>query len=219
VVNPPRLGRHPAPIEVTTDADALIRRLALELRRFPPPSRGPGIAWEHRRERVSISVSLSDFGRALEVRPPRCVSHGVDRPASPDRSRARSPRACLRRQRSAQAGPRGSPAFLSISSKTLRTDTFRQSAARSPGWGAPRRRAGRGSITGRLPDAVSEERCVEKKARTATSSVDLPVVIRRRLLRVRHTRIDGKAARTVVCANSRGFDVTEEWRSTGSETI
>jgi len=59
--------------------------------------------------------------------------------------------------------------------------------------------AGRGSITGRLPDPVSEERCVEKKARTATSSVDLPVVIRRRLLRVRHVRIDGKAARALVC--------------------
>jgi hypothetical protein len=59
--------------------------------------------------------------------------------------------------------------------------------------------AGRGSITGRLPDPVSEERCVEKKARTATSSVDLPVVIRRRLLRVGHVRIDGKAARALVC--------------------
>jgi len=74
VVNPPRLARHLAPIEVTVDSGGLIRRLALELRRFPPPSRGPGIAREHRREVVSISVSLSDFGRALEVRPPRCVA-------------------------------------------------------------------------------------------------------------------------------------------------
>lgn len=74
VVNPPRLARHLAPIEVTIDSGGLIRRLALELRRFPPPSRGPGIAREHRRERVSISVSLSDFGRALEVKSPRCVA-------------------------------------------------------------------------------------------------------------------------------------------------
>jgi hypothetical protein len=59
--------------------------------------------------------------------------------------------------------------------------------------------AGKGSITGRLPDPISEERCVEKKARTATSSVDLPVVIRRRLLRVQHVRIDGNAATARVC--------------------
>jgi hypothetical protein len=59
--------------------------------------------------------------------------------------------------------------------------------------------AGRGSISGRLPDPVSEERCVKKKAQTATSSVDLPVVIRRRLLRVQHVRIDGNAARALVC--------------------
>jgi hypothetical protein len=74
VVNPPRLARHLAPIGVTIDSAGLIRRLALELRHFPPPARGPGIAREHRRERVSISVSLGDFGRALEVKSPRCIA-------------------------------------------------------------------------------------------------------------------------------------------------
>jgi hypothetical protein len=59
--------------------------------------------------------------------------------------------------------------------------------------------AGRGSITGRLPDPASEQRCIEKRAQAATSSVDLPVVIRRRLLRVQHVRIDGNAARARVC--------------------
>jgi hypothetical protein len=50
------------------------RRLSLELRRFPPPSHGPGLARERRRERVSITVLFSDFGRALEVRPPACIA-------------------------------------------------------------------------------------------------------------------------------------------------
>jgi hypothetical protein len=59
--------------------------------------------------------------------------------------------------------------------------------------------AGRGSITGHLPKPASEERCVEKKATTATSSVDLPVVIGRRLLRVRDVKIDGDKARASVC--------------------
>jgi hypothetical protein len=74
VVNPPRLARHLAPVRVTVDADGLIRRLSLELRRFPPPALGPGRAREQRRERVSISVSLGDFGRALKVKLPSCVA-------------------------------------------------------------------------------------------------------------------------------------------------
>jgi hypothetical protein len=74
VVNPPRLARHLAPVRVRVGSDGLIRRLSLELRRFPPPSLGLGLAREHRRERVSISVSLSDFGRALEVKLPSCVA-------------------------------------------------------------------------------------------------------------------------------------------------
>jgi hypothetical protein len=74
VVDPPRLARPLAPMRVTIDSGRLIRRLSLELRRFAPPSRGPGLARQRRRERVSITVSLSDFGRALEVRPPGCVA-------------------------------------------------------------------------------------------------------------------------------------------------
>lgn len=39
-----------------------------------PRSRGPGLARQRRRERVSIAVSLGDFGRALDVRPPSCIA-------------------------------------------------------------------------------------------------------------------------------------------------
>jgi hypothetical protein len=74
VVDPPRLGRHLAPMRVTVDSDRLVRRLSLGLRRFPPPSHGPGLARQRRRERVSIMVSLRDFGRELEVRAPSCVA-------------------------------------------------------------------------------------------------------------------------------------------------
>jgi len=59
--------------------------------------------------------------------------------------------------------------------------------------------AGRGSITGRLPEPVSEQRCLERKARTATNSVDLPLVISRDLLRVKSVRVSGDRARVVVC--------------------
>jgi hypothetical protein len=74
VVNPSRLARHLAPMQVTLNSDGRIRRLSLELRRFPPPSRGPGLARERRRERVTVVVALSDFGRRLEVAPPSCVA-------------------------------------------------------------------------------------------------------------------------------------------------
>jgi hypothetical protein len=74
VVNPPRLARHLAPMHVTVDSDGLIRRLSLELRRFPPPSPGPRLARTRRRERVAIAMSLGDFGRPLQVRPPSCVA-------------------------------------------------------------------------------------------------------------------------------------------------
>jgi hypothetical protein len=74
VVDPPRLARHLAPMRVTVDSGGLVSRLSLELRRFAPPSRGPGLARQRRRERVSITVSLGDFGRELEVRPPSCIA-------------------------------------------------------------------------------------------------------------------------------------------------
>ena len=72
-IDPPRLARHLRPIEVTVGANGLIRRLSMELRRFPPPS-GRQYGREARRERVAISVALSDFGRALRIRLPRCVA-------------------------------------------------------------------------------------------------------------------------------------------------
>jgi hypothetical protein len=59
--------------------------------------------------------------------------------------------------------------------------------------------AGRGSITGGLPEPATERRCVERKARTATGSVDLPLVISRDLVRVKKVRISGDSARVVVC--------------------
>jgi hypothetical protein len=74
VVDPPRLGRHLAPMRVTIDSGRRVRGLSLELRRFAPPSLGPGLARQRRRERVSIAVSLRDFGRELEVRPPSCIA-------------------------------------------------------------------------------------------------------------------------------------------------
>jgi hypothetical protein len=74
VVNPPRLARHLAPMRVTVDSGGLVSRLSLELRRFAPPSRGPGVARQRWRERVSIAVSLGDFGRELDVRPPSCIA-------------------------------------------------------------------------------------------------------------------------------------------------
>jgi hypothetical protein len=74
VVDPPRLARHLAPVRVSVDSDGLVRRLSLELRRFPPPSHGPGLVRERRRERVSIAVSLTDHGRELDVSPPACIA-------------------------------------------------------------------------------------------------------------------------------------------------
>jgi hypothetical protein len=59
--------------------------------------------------------------------------------------------------------------------------------------------AGRGSVTGRPPEPVSGRRCIERKARTATVSVDLPLVISRDLLRVKSVQINDDAARVVVC--------------------
>lgn len=73
-VDPPRLARHLGPIELTLASDGLIHRLSMQLRRFPPPSRGPGIRREDRRERVSLAVSLADFGRPLHLRRPSCVA-------------------------------------------------------------------------------------------------------------------------------------------------
>jgi hypothetical protein len=74
VVNPPRLARNLAPMRVTVDSGGLVTRLSLELRRFPPPSYRPDLARQRRRERVSIAVTLSDFGRELDVRPPSCIA-------------------------------------------------------------------------------------------------------------------------------------------------
>jgi hypothetical protein len=75
VVNPPRLARHLAPMRLTVDSKGLIRQLSLQLRRFPPPASGPDrVARERHRERVSISISLSDFGRRLDVGLPACVA-------------------------------------------------------------------------------------------------------------------------------------------------
>jgi hypothetical protein len=74
VVDPQRLARHLAPTRVTVNSGGLVSRLSLELRRFPPPSHGPGLARQRPRERVSITVSLGDFGRELEVRPPSCIA-------------------------------------------------------------------------------------------------------------------------------------------------
>jgi hypothetical protein len=74
VVDPPRLARHLGPMRATLDSGGLIRRLSLALRRFPPPSRGPGLARQRRRERVSIAVTLGHFGRELEVRAPSCIA-------------------------------------------------------------------------------------------------------------------------------------------------
>ena len=59
--------------------------------------------------------------------------------------------------------------------------------------------AGRGSVTGRLPEPVSEQRCIDRKARTATNSVDLPSVISRDLLRVKNVRVNGDRAGALVC--------------------
>jgi hypothetical protein len=59
--------------------------------------------------------------------------------------------------------------------------------------------AGRGRFLGRPPEPATEQRCIERDARTATGSVDLPLVIRRDLLRVKDVRIKGDRARVVVC--------------------
>jgi hypothetical protein len=61
-------------MRVRVGSDGLVRRLALELRRFPPPSTGPGLVRERRRERVSITISLAGHGRVLDVTPPECVA-------------------------------------------------------------------------------------------------------------------------------------------------
>lgn len=73
-VGPRRLARHLAPIRVRVGSEGLLGRLSMKLQGFRPPSNGPGRMRERRRERVSISVSLSDFGRALRVPAPPCVA-------------------------------------------------------------------------------------------------------------------------------------------------
>jgi hypothetical protein len=74
VVNPARLARHLAPILVDIDRNGLIRRLSLTLRRFRPPSFGPGRSRAHRRERVAVSVRLGNSRRELAVERPDCLA-------------------------------------------------------------------------------------------------------------------------------------------------
>ena len=59
--------------------------------------------------------------------------------------------------------------------------------------------AGRGTYMHRPPKPASTSRCIDRKARAATSSVDLPLVIRRDLLRVKTVQISATTARVVVC--------------------
>lgn len=74
IVAPRRLARHLTPIRARVNARGLVRRLSFELRRWRPARVGPGLVRERRRERVSVTIRLSDFGRALDVRAPRCVA-------------------------------------------------------------------------------------------------------------------------------------------------
>lgn len=74
VVDPRRLARQLAPIHVDLDAEGLVRGLSLELRGFRPAVLAPGLMRQRRRERVAIQVELSDFGRTLGLRSPRCVA-------------------------------------------------------------------------------------------------------------------------------------------------
>jgi hypothetical protein len=60
--------------------------------------------------------------------------------------------------------------------------------------------AGRGSITGHLPEPVSEDRCIEKHAHTATVSQDLPQVVD--ALRIERVRIHGRTAKAFVCGGA-----------------
>jgi hypothetical protein len=73
-VDPRRLARHVAPLRVTVDPNGFVRRLALKLRRFRPAFPGPRIRRERRRVDVSVTVSLSHFGRQLELRAPPCIA-------------------------------------------------------------------------------------------------------------------------------------------------
>jgi hypothetical protein len=57
--------------------------------------------------------------------------------------------------------------------------------------------AGRGQIIGRPRVPVSEQRCVDRGARTALGSVDLPGVVDH--LRLEHFQITGGRARVLVC--------------------
>jgi hypothetical protein len=59
--------------------------------------------------------------------------------------------------------------------------------------------AGRGTYMHRPPKPASTSRCIDRKAGAATSSVDLPLVISRDLLRVTKVRVSGDRARVVVC--------------------
>jgi hypothetical protein len=59
--------------------------------------------------------------------------------------------------------------------------------------------AGRGTFMHSPPEPASTSRCIDRKAQAATGSVDLPLVIRRDLLRVKTVQISGATARAVVC--------------------
>jgi hypothetical protein len=74
IVGPRRLARHLGAMRVRVGRDGLVRRLSFELRRFRPARRGPGLVRERRRERVSIAIELSGYGRPLGVRAPRCIA-------------------------------------------------------------------------------------------------------------------------------------------------
>jgi hypothetical protein len=60
--------------------------------------------------------------------------------------------------------------------------------------------AGRGQIIGRPPVPVSEERCIERDARTATVSQDLPEVVD--ALRIERVRVHGRTATAYVCGGA-----------------
>lgn len=74
IVAPRRLAAHLTPMRARLDARGLVRRLSFELRRWRPAGHGPGLVRERRRERVSVTIRLGDFGRRLAVRAPRCVA-------------------------------------------------------------------------------------------------------------------------------------------------
>lgn len=74
IVGPRRLARHLGPLLVRVDPEGLIRRLSLELRRFRSAPPGPTLLRGRRRERVSMGMELSGYGRPLGVRAPTCIA-------------------------------------------------------------------------------------------------------------------------------------------------